>query len=400
MVAPLNAAARSGYYTPQGVRDELIRWFQSQGINPMRNIFAQQMMQRAEAQLPRLMDLQDQLGGLDESQFQGFIQRWAQDQWGGGQQFGAPALRQQISQASQQPDSFFNSGDPYKDQATIRAYEAIANQYRTPTWQATQGNLTDQRAAQFNSWLRQNPTWSGNYSDVYYGRQPQAQSAFVPPASAAVPASQQTQTFTPLAATGAPQGSVPPPGGVAAGPGTPLINPTTGEVTGQNPYQQQNPWTNVGQPALPTNPSQEARPGITAPAVPQGSGAVTDWMDLIKRYGGMVDASGKLRGNPQWGTRGYAANAQPFSLGGVEFTGTGGAPSSYEYQQMSGTGRITHRGDPMGQFLASLVQYLNQRDRGGNPDRGVMPGMSNDQVAALVRDMLKRKVMGGRSGFR
>jgi hypothetical protein len=48
----------------------------------------------------------------------------------------------------------------------------------------------------------------------------------------------------------------------------------------------------------------------------------------------------------------------------------------------------------MSQFLYSLRQYLDQRNRGGNAAIGITPNMTDDQVARIAWQRLSKNAIG------
>jgi hypothetical protein len=394
--APGNAAIGEELRDEGGIRKALLNWFAAQGINPFQNPYAARLVQRSNevaALMPGYFTHDDDR--------RNFINSWAAQNWGGASPGGGPNFSRQgiINQIDQYgdvngtPTNLFRSGDSDADAQAIASWRNIANRGYGEQIQKTAARLEAEKGLQFGAWRQNNPTWSGQYADWRLGKTPVTQ-GFTPPTGTSTgtgftpPATTAPTTFTtqPVPGSAAPAG--PGPTGSTAysqspsGPQGTLTPPIT--PTGQPPV---NPNLTTF-PSTPGNPWEAiANPPAATPPTTPGAGAITNWKQLLDKYQG---------DRQNWGTRGFRPNPGAFNIGGISYD-----PSQDQvtgYNNMSGSGRVTNRGNMMSQFLYSLQQYLDQRNRGGNAAIGITPNMTDDQVARIAWQRLQSRAIGS-TGF-
>jgi hypothetical protein len=378
--APGNAAIGEELRDEGGVRKALLNWFAAQGINPFQNPYAARLVGRS-AEVAQLMPGYFQ----QDSDRQNFINQWAAQQWGGaapsgGLDFSNKGIIGQIDQTRDingTPTNLFRTGDSDADAQAIASWRNIANRTYGSQIQQTAARLEAEKGLQFGAWRQQNPTWSGQYADWRLGKTP-TPTTFTPPSGTSTGTGFTPPATTTPTATGLPAPTTTPTGSTAF-----TTQPVPGSAAPVNPNLTTfpstpgNPWEPIANPApAPTAPG-------TTPGTPGATAAITNWQQLLDKYQG---------DRANWGTRGFRPNPGAFSIGGLNYD-----PSQDQvtgYNNMSGSGRVTNRGNMMSQFLYSLRQYLDQRNRGGNAAIGITPNMTDDQVARIAWQRLSKNAIG------
>lgn len=330
-----------------------------QGIDPSRNIYAAQILQRApEAQwLGQAMNVRDT--GMED-----YARQWVNARFGSGGNYGGVDLsRQGMSNwltgalASNDPNNaqykMFNSGDPEADYANLGSAMGVIQGGYSPMARAaeqrTLGNWYERALSQMQAAGPGTPT---NLLNYFYGRQD--------------------------AGPGTPQGAQPlgavPPGSAGAAAGT---------TNYANPGAQ----TAAEAAALAARNAAQAgqaqQPAGIGNTVLGGQAAATNWADLLNRY----------RGDQRnWGTEGYRPTPAAFNIGGISYDPTQDQVTGYN--NMSGSGRVTNRGNFMGQFLYYLDLLRRQRDGAGNAALGITRATSDNQLAAIAAQRLKQNAVG------
>jgi hypothetical protein len=376
-----------------GVRKALLNWFAAQGINPFQNPYAARLVGRS-AEVAQLMPGYFQ----QDSDRQNFINQWAAQQWGGaapsgGLDFSNKGIIGQIDQTRDingTPTNLFRTGDSDADAQAIASWRNIANRTYGTQIQQTAARLEAEKGLQFGAWRQQNPTWSGQYADWRLGKTP-TPTTFTPPSGTSGGTGFTPPATTTPTATGLPAPTTTPTGSTAystspAGPQGSLTPPVTGQPpVNPNlttfPSAPGNPWESLANPApAPTAPG-------TTPSTPGATAAITNWQQLLDKYQG---------DRANWGTRGFRPNPGAFNIGGLRYDPAQDQVTGYN--NMSGSGRVTNRGNMMSQFIYSLRQYLDQRNRGGNAAIGITPTMTDDQVARIAWQRLSKNAIGS-TGF-
>lgn len=435
MVTTANSGVGTALRDPQWIRNQIAAYLRAQGTNPDANPFAQRSLARAD-QVGSFMDLYD----ITDDQRQQFIQSWmAKQGWGSGGggawDFSRGGVQNRINQLGQQEDSLLRTGTPEDDIAMMREFQALANADRTNRWQRVADVGEQRRGNSFLEWFLNNPTGSGYYADYRAGR-PNAAPAnagnpWASPAPGTVtgqPVSRGTKPTPTRAAPSAEfpyttQGGAlpsndssywrfnakgqleyigpddaPAPYGASNADGRTYMPgerlPNGAIVPSGYPVWWPNDVTTASLqqmfPNAPDNPNRPAGTGaetwsrIRDGLQGQPTTTMTPWLDLLRRYGATVNADGTIRGNPLWSTEGY-------NTGAVQ------NPTSFRYGNMSGRGRLTQRGDPLGVFYYRLAQLMNQSKRGGNPAAGVTANADPNALAQLALQFVNTNLRAGGS---
>lgn len=239
MVAPAqpqpNEQTQNALFDPRWAAAQLRSLFMQRGINPSGNLWAQQILKRAN-EASYMMNAM----GLDAAQAPAFLQAWLNGRWGssaggaapgGSSQFNGTDLSRagmgqwldtamrgtvndQSSEQAKDQYAFFNTGDPFADFENLTAAEGIKYGSRAPGYQQAHQRVLDEWFGNAQSQMQQNPNLSTNILDWRYNRAPVAayNTAAPPPGQA----QGQTQAYstTPAAGTTAPA-ATPPAGWVA-----------------------------------------------------------------------------------------------------------------------------------------------------------------------------------------
>ena len=394
-----------------------------------------------------------------------FAKQWVNARFNGGGTYDGVDLSRggtsnylQGALANNDPNSLqyqmFNSGDPEADYANLGSAMGIMQGGYSPMARAasqrTLGNWYEQALSQMQAAGPGTPT---NLLNYYYNRQdagpgtPQGAAPLgpVPPGTAGQPAATasgqttataaqtQEQQLAARNAAQAGQASQPPgignttlgrpasagievtniPGQPGYDPNKPVsyngVNPnmTTFPSTPTNRWEpsnqgtgQQSPTTvNTNYPALPgpgqpgywagptTKPiAGPGQPGYAQPA----TGAITSWTQLLDKY---------KADQRNWGTQGFRPNPGAFSIGGISYDPAQDQVTGYN--NMSGSGRVTNRGNMMGQFLYYLNLLRTQRDNNGNAALGITRATTDDQLARIAAQRMGKNAIGstGMTGY-
>jgi hypothetical protein len=385
-----------------------------QGIDPSRNIYAAQILQRApESQwLAQAANVQDT--GMED-----FAKQWINARFNGGGSYGGVDLSRQgttnyLQGALQNNDpnslqyQMFNSGDPEADYANLGSAMGIMQGGYSPMARAasqrTLGNWYERALGQMQAAGPGTPT---NLLNYYYGRQDAgpgspagaAPLGAVPPGQAGQAANtaaqttayasqtpaQQAQTLAQQNAAQAGQAYQPPGIGntVLGGQTTPGLPPVNPNLT-TFPSTPTNRW----EPTTGTTPPSGYGSGTpTQPGQPGQQGAVTSWTQLLDKY---------KADQRNWGTRGFRPNPGAFNIGGISYDPTKDAVTGFN--NMSGSGRVTNRGNMMGQFLYYLNLLRTQRDGAGNRALGITRATTDDQLAQIAKQRMSQNAIGS-TGF-
>lgn len=319
-----------------------------------RNWLARRLMERANETIPLSL-----LYGGDPSNFLDFLNQYIAGQTQAGGPFGVGDIRQRAAgflQGTGNPalDEWMRQGSDEEQFQKFQSFRALAQRGFNPAIIRGQ-NALDER--QFQDWWirsRQNPTGTPEtFIDAFTGRTPAA-----PP---------------PLPGMTGPTGATTPTPGMTT-PQPADFGNLPGATT---PRQDQagGPFSVVGNPYATPGGAGASAPGI-------GS-----WQALLDRY---------RQDQRNWGTEGFRPNPGAFQIGNLRYDPTQDQVSLWN--NMSGQGRQTRRGNFMGQFLYTLQQLMDQLARGGNPAIGLTPGMSPQQVAQLAFERLRRNAVGN-TGF-
>lgn len=379
-------------------RAYLSNLMQQRGIDPGRNIYAAQAINRApEAQwLAQAMNVGD-------TGIQDFGEQWVNARFNGGGNYGGVDLSRQgmtnwlqgalsTTDRSSPQYKMFNSGDPDADYANLRSAMGIAQGGYSPmAQQAEQKALGDWYSRALGQMQQAGPDTPTNLLNYYYGRQ---------------------DPGAPLPSGAAPLGSVPsgsantPPGTAATtSPGLPPVNPnlTTFQSTPGHPWEAVNGTTQPATtPAATTPPPSRnvyatPQPTTTPPTgygsgtpAPAATNAITSWTDLLNKY---------KSDQRNWGTEGFRPNPGAFNIGGVSYDPTKDTVSGFN--NMSGSGRTTNRGNMMGQFLYYLNLLRTQRDGAGNRELGITRATTDDQLARIAAQRMGKNAVGstGMTGY-
>jgi hypothetical protein len=161
----------------------------------------------------------------------------------------------------------------------------------------------------------------------------------------------------------------------SAAPVTPTGQPPVNPNLTTFPSAPGNPWEAIANP-----------PPAATPTTP-GAGAITNWKQLLDQY---------RADERNWGTRGYRPTPAAFSIGGLSYD-----PSQDQvtgYNNMSGQGRVTNRGNFMGQYLRYLDILMKQRDGEGNRELGITRATTDQQLAQIAAQRMGRNAIGS-TGF-
>ena len=372
---------------PEEMQAYLSRLMMARGANPYRNIYAKRIADQAnQAQY---------LGNLfqaGEGGIANFAQQWLNARMGGGGDTGGlnrAGIQQRLQGilGNNDPNNpvwqLLNTGDPEADFKHLAAIRGIMTQGQGNMLQGAQQRTLQDWFQQARGGIqaggadRQHATsWTG----IWVGRRPRP-----------APRRRRPGAPRPRAAPGA-AGST----AAAAGP-EPDHDPDAGRPGQWAP-------TGYGAGATPTaatptpfsvtgggyGQSAAGPQGSLTPPVNQGAagGGVGNWNQLLEKY---------RQDQRNWGTEGFRPNPGAFNIGGMAYNPN--QDTTRSWQNMSGSGRETSRGNFMGQFLYTLQQYMDQRNRGGNAAIGLTPNMTDDQVARLAWQRLQRNIGSQGSGF-
>jgi hypothetical protein len=332
-------------------RAYLMGVMRNMGIDPSRNVYANQAIERApEAQwLAQMMNVGD-------TGIQDFGRQWVNARLGQGGQYGGVDLSRggmtnwlQGAMANNDPNNLqykmFNTGNPETDYANLGSARGIMQGGYSPMAQrAEQQTLSDWYMKALGQMQQAGVGTPTNLLDYFYGRANAGQGT---PSGA-----------TPGAPPGAPPPATTPPATTPPGTTPPGVTPP-----GTTP-----PGPQYGQP--PT------------PAAPAAAG-VTNWQQLLDRY---------RADQRNWGTEGYRPNPGAFQIGGISYNPAQDVVR--DWQGMSASGRTTNRGNFMGQFLQYLQLLMNQRARGGNTALGFGANATDEELARIAAQRMGRHAVG------
>ena len=176
-----------------------------------------------------------------------------------------------------------------------------------------------------------------------------------------------------------------PPADVVGAPGTDPPPPQVGPVTTgyyRPPAADATPPVGVGNSMWPGwKPAWQA--SMATPS--QGSNPTTAAALISYLMGGHDPRN--------LGTRGMSGAGNKFSFGGVTYDPT--QDLGRQYQNMSATsGKLLNKGASVWNFIYRLQQLMNQRDNGGNPDRGVRADSTDPELAKLAAQFVNSKNTG------
>ena len=267
----LNKSVGGQMLTEAGARDYLYRLFAQQGINPANNIWARQIMNRAN-EAAYLMNVM----GIQDAQAPQFLQSWMAGRTGqGNANYGSTAMTRggisnYVNQAMQTNDptswqyKFFNTGDPDQDIENLRAAQGLQYGGYARGVQQAQQNVLGDWYQQARSGMQANPNASTNVMDWWLKRSPPPMGAAPPPGTppGGTPPAGTPPGTTPPGTT--PPGTTPPgttPPGTAPPAGTPpAYSPNPPGATPVQPYRR------LGRPAeqIQSGPAQLGHRGLPA----------------------------------------------------------------------------------------------------------------------------------------
>jgi hypothetical protein len=387
-------------------RSKLAIWqsLQRAGYNPQFSYLGRQLLDRSERLTPLAMaslgndaNAVDKFGSFSDAYSNAMLKGGT---GGGGFDLSRTGQRNAINSAFQNatPGSdmygFLTSGDPEEQFNRWRGFEQAAQSGRfAPLVEANLAN----KQAEFTNFLGNQLSGGGNpnqnWLDYAMGRPGPGPGATTPaatPPGAAGPGATTPATGTPgtpgaastaysQSASG-PQGSLTPP----VNPGG-AVNPNLSTFPSAPGLA--NAWTPTG-PSVPGG-APYATPGATPPATgtpnatPGAPGAPTTWKQLLDTY----------RGDQRnWGTRGYRPTPQAFNIGGIGYNPAADQVSGYN--NMSGQGRVTNRGNFMGQFMYYLDLLMRQRDGTGNTALGITNQTTDQQLAQIAAQRMGKNAIG------
>jgi hypothetical protein len=333
------------------------------GVDPSRNIYAAQSLNRApEAQwLAQAMNTGE--GGIQD-----FAKQWVNARIGQGGQYGGVDLSRQgmsnwvqgalkNNDPTSQTYKMFNTGDPETDYANLGSAMGIVQGGYSPMAQrAEQKALADWYMTAINQMQGAGVGTPTNLLDYYFGRA----NAGAPP----------------------PQGATP-----GAPPGAPTYNPNPTPTT---PPATTPPATTppAGTPPAGTPPAGTP-PAGTPPGAAPAAQSITNWQQLLNKF----------RGDQRnWGTEGYRPNPGAFTIGGFSYDPNQDQVRDWRNMGGSDSGGLTQRGNFMGQFLYYLQLLMNQRNNQGNTALGITRQTTDDELARIAAQRMGRNAVGS-SGF-
>ena len=399
-------------------RSRLAIWqsLQRAGYNPQFSYLGRQLLDRSERLTPLAMAaLGNQANSVD--QFGSFSDAYANAMLKGGTgsmagvDLSRTGQRNIINNAFQQatPGSdmygFLTQGDPEEQFNRWRGFEQAAQSGRfAPLVEANLAN----KQAEFTNFLGKQLSGQGdpnqNWLDVAMGRSG-------PGAYAGGTGTTPPGTTGPGATT---------PAGTPGTPGTPGAASTAYSQSASGPQGSLTPPINPGGAVNPNLTTFPSAPGPdpwtpTGPSVRGGNPYATPGTPGAGQYTYPENPTGPVRRTPHRVRRGHRPPGSNCWTPTVAISATG-APGAIVlrrrrstsaalattrlqdqvsgYNNMSGQGRVTNRGNFMGQFMYYLDLLMRQRDGTGNAALGITNQTTDQQLAQIAAQRMGKNAIG------
>ena len=165
-------------------------------------------------------------------------------------------------------------------------------------------------------------------------------------------------------------------GGTPAPAGPPAVTPAPAPA----------PAPGVTAPPVATPPGAPGAPVAAPPGVPGAAEPITSLQALLDRF---------RADQRNWGTRGFRPGAPvDIAIGNERFQYDPRGDQVQGWQNMSGQGRVTDRGNFLGQMLYYLNLLSNQAKNQGNAALGLAAGAGDADILRIAQQRMGKNAMG------